>query len=82
MTNMDEREKSEEYFKDHKEWQDSMYSPGKYLGGNLPPILKHGNRKVIKPWAVISLIILGTLIGLAILNMVVYFINGKGLFYF
>jgi hypothetical protein len=77
--NMDDKQKAGQYLKDLNEWQDKMYSPGAYLGGNLPPVLKYGNRKIIKPWAVVSLVILGLMVGLAIVNMIMYFINGKGL---
>lgn len=76
---MDEKSESKEYLQDLNKWQDSMYSPGAYLGGDLPPVLKYGNRKIIKPWVWVSLIIFGSLFGLALLNMAVYFINGKSL---
>jgi hypothetical protein len=79
---MGEKEKAKEYLKDLSEWQNNMYSPGAYLGGNLPPVLKHGNRKIIKPWVWISLIIFGLMFGLALLNLIFYFINGRGLFVF
>jgi hypothetical protein len=79
---MDEKEKAKEYLKDINEWQDKMYSPGAYLGGNLPPVLKYGNRKIIKPWVWISLIILGLMFGLALVNMIFYFINGRSLLVF
>jgi hypothetical protein len=76
---MNDKDKSEEYLKDLNEWQDRMYSPGEYLGGKLPPLLKYGNRKIVKPWVWATLVILGLIFGLALLNMVMYFVNGKGL---
>ena len=76
---MDDKEKSGEYLNDLNKWQDNMYSPGAYLGGNLPPVLKYGNRKIIKPWAITFLVIIVLLFGLALLNMIMYFINDKGL---
>lgn len=79
---MNEKDKAKEYIKDLSDWQDKMYSPGAYLGGNLPPIVKYGNRKIIKPWALILLIIIGLLFALALVNMIVYFFNGKGLLVF
>jgi hypothetical protein len=48
---MDNQAKTKEYFKDFKEWQDRMYSPGEYLGGKMPPIVKYGSRKILRPLA-------------------------------
>lgn len=36
-------EDQQEYLKDMEEWQEHQFSPGYYLGGNLPPYVKYRN---------------------------------------
>ena len=74
---MDQQEKAKEYLKDLNEWQNKMYSPGEYLGGKLPPLLKHGNRKFVKPYAWITLLFFGTVFVIALYLMARFFITGS-----
>lgn len=66
---MNEKEKSEEYINDLKQWQDKMYSPGEYLGGKLTPFIKYGNRKVVKGYAWFIIIILTLVVIITVLNI-------------
>lgn len=65
---MDQQKKSTEYLNDIKEWQNKMYSPGEYLGGKLPPIIQHGNRKLIKYWVWLSVAVLAGILLVAWLH--------------
>ena len=39
----------DDFIKDMKEWQNNIYNPGRFVGGEIPPYLKWGkkNRKLI-----------------------------------
>lgn len=65
---MNDEEKSEQYLKDLKDWQNNMNSPGAYLGGNMPPLVKYGNRRLLKPWAYFGLALITLLIILSAYN--------------
>jgi hypothetical protein len=65
MKNMGQHKKFDEYLKDLKRWQDNMYSPGAYTGGNIHPAVRHGNKKILKiyTWVIISIFLIGLAYG-------------------
>lgn len=75
MVKAGSQKEAQEYLDDLVDWQEHQYSPGRYLGGNLPFPLKHrlGKYKGIRIYIIIYLLIVFAAVVFALYQMVVYF---------
>ena len=71
---MSNKNNSQKYTEDLKDWQRNQYNPGTYTGGNFPPDLKYGGKKFGYVVLVQGLALL--LIGVTVLTQTEEFVPG------